>query len=145
MSTVDMWLSELRDALDPQGLFARVDFARCRNALDRLESVLPDVIRQAQEIVNAKERILAGARAEAQRIVAEAETRAAHCVGESAVLARARQEARRVTDEARAQSDRVVADHARMAEDTLRSLAEYLDMLTRRTQDYAKRIAPSKR
>ena len=79
----------------------RIDREAIYELLDQMRSTIPEEIKQARWIVKERQEMLAEAKREAERIVAEARDRAAQEASEQEVVKRAEREAAEILEEAR--------------------------------------------
>ncbi|OUC05587.1 hypothetical protein RY27_26385 [Litorilinea aerophila] len=99
--------------------------------IERLRINVPSSIRDSERTLAERDRILAEASAEAERIIQQARQQAMEMVSERALLATARQEAERIIEESRALARRRTEEADRYAVQKLEELAERLQLLLR--------------
>ncbi|MDQ7029663.1 MAG: hypothetical protein Q9O62_07740 [Ardenticatenia bacterium] len=119
MADIVYLIDRLEDVLNkgfrvPFTSSAVIDEEAFLDVVDQMRIAIPNEIREAQRILQERERILADARQEAERIVAEARLKAQQMVEEQAILEQARQRARQIEVEA-----------ARAAEEVRRGADQY--------------------
>lgn len=79
----------------------RIDREAIYDLLDQMRSTIPEEVKQARWIVKERQEMLAEAKREAERIVAEARDRATQEASEQEVVKRAEREAAEILEEAR--------------------------------------------
>jgi cell division septum initiation protein DivIVA len=94
--------------------------------IERMRINVPSSIRESERMLAERDRILADAQAEAQRIVKEARQQAIHLVSERAVVAQAQHTAERIEREARAAAQRRSGEADQYAVQVLAALADHL-------------------
>jgi cell division septum initiation protein DivIVA len=94
--------------------------------LERMRINVPSSIRESERTLADRDRIIADAQTEAQRIIKEAKQQAIHLVSERAVVAQAQQEAERVVRDARESARRRSDEADRYAVQVLEALADHL-------------------
>ncbi|MEX1020490.1 MAG: hypothetical protein WDZ49_12580 [Litorilinea sp.] len=94
--------------------------------LERLRINVPSSIRESERMLAERDRFVADAQAEAQRIVKEAKQQAIHLVSERAVVAQAQQTAERIERDARASARRRSDEADHYAVQVLEALAQHL-------------------
>lgn len=94
--------------------------------IDQLRKSIPENMRQAQRVIQERDRILAQAREQAEAIVQEAQAFAERLARESAISQRAQEEAARIVEEARRQSREIRLGARDYAAEMLEKLEENL-------------------
>lgn len=94
--------------------------------IERLRINVPSSIRESERMLAERDRIMAEAQAEAQRIIKEARQQALHLVSERAVVAQAQQTAERIERDARAAALRRSQEADLYATQVLEALADHL-------------------
>ena len=107
-------IDELEDLLEkaihlPTGK-ALIDEAAVRQILQEMRAAVPDQLQMGQRIASERERILADAKAQAQRIIEEARNQRNAQLDEQAIVQAARQRAREIQAEAERQAAALRAD-----------------------------------
>ena len=101
-----------------------VDVEQIRDYLDEVRAALPGELRQAQQIVNDRARIVDSANAQAQAIVKKAEERARILVSDAEIVKAAQQRASEITSAAQTEAR------------TLRqTVTDYCENMLRTTED----------
>ncbi len=95
---------------------------RMLDLIEELESTLPDELKQAQEVVAQREKLMAEARKEAEEIVGQARLQARSLLAENDLVKAAQAEADRIRQDLSAESTRTLAGADRYADDTLAEL-----------------------
>ncbi len=108
--------------------------------VEQMHIAIPNEIRQAQGIVQQKERILAQAREEAERIVAQAHQQAERLVGETDIAARARSRAAEIVAEAEQEADDVCAGADHYATEVLSRIRKELQVYLRQVDNGLERL-----
>lgn len=117
------------DSAPPVPLSGR-SLLRADEALDLLEKIrnaIPEEVKRAEWIAAEKERVLQESRAEAERIVLQAEEYVAKMVSESEVVKQAQTEAKRILDEMKRKAREIEAGANEYAEGVLSNLQQALD------------------
>ncbi|MCG0278105.1 MAG: ATPase [Thermanaeromonas sp.] len=94
--------------------------------LDRLRTMLPDELRQAQWIQQEKERLLAEAQQQAKELLAEAEQKARQLVQETELVRQARIEAGEITNRAQRLAMEIRTRAVAYADEVLGELENYI-------------------
>lgn len=94
--------------------------------LDRLRTMLPDELRQAQWIQQERERLLAEAQQQARELLAGAEEKARSLVQETELVKQARIEAGEITNRAQRLAAEIKARAVAYADEVLGELENYL-------------------
>ncbi len=89
----------------PVGGKILVDEAAIRRVAEEMRTTLPDELRTGQRIAGERDRILADARAQARRIIEEAQAQSNSKLEEQGVVQAARQRAREIQQEAEKDDD----------------------------------------
>ncbi|MCI8458442.1 MAG: hypothetical protein HFE46_02100 [Clostridia bacterium] len=91
------------------GLFSKkVDIGRCSQLVRQIRGSLPDTLREAQYVVENKQKILENADSVAKNTMREAEERAEHIIDNSELTKRAEMEAKQLMETAYMQCDALV-------------------------------------
>lgn len=91
------------------GIFSKkVDIGRCSQLARQIRSVLPDALREANYVVENKQKILENADSVAKNTIREAEERAEHIIDNSELTKRAELEAKQLMETAYMQCDALV-------------------------------------
>lgn len=91
------------------GIFSKkVDIGRCSQLARQIRSVLPDALREAEYVVENKQKILENADSVAKNTIREAEERAEHIIDNSELTKRAEMEAKQLMETAYMQCDALV-------------------------------------
>lgn len=114
---------------------AVVDEDAFLDLIDQMRIAIPAEIREAQRIVQERDRILAEARQEAERIVAEARLKAQQLVEEHAVVQQARQRAQEIEAEAQRAADEVKRGADQYAAEVLEGLQAELHRILRTVEN----------
>jgi len=94
----------------PLGGKLLIDEAALRTILKNMRAAMPDELRVGQRISGERDRILSEARAQARRIVEEAETQSHARLDEQSVIQTDRQRAREIQQEAEKAADSLKAE-----------------------------------
>lgn len=103
-----------------------MDAGELTQLLERLRISVPSSIRDSERTLAERDRILADARAEATRTVAEAKQQAMEIVSQQALVVTARQEADRIVAEGKRLARQRAEEADRYAVDVLRELSQRL-------------------
>ena len=91
------------------GLFSKkIDINKCSELTRRLKNSIPDAIREAEYVVDNKQKILENADSVAKNTIREAEERAEHIIDNSELIKRAEMEAKQLMETAYMQCDALV-------------------------------------
>ncbi|MGH2541253.1 MAG: hypothetical protein ACRDIB_00560 [Ardenticatenaceae bacterium] len=110
--------------------------------VEQMHIAIPTEIRQAQQIVQQKERILAQAREEAERIVAQGRERAAHLVEQSEIVARAQDRGRQIIAEAEEEAEDIHLGADEYATEVLGRIRHELQAFLRQVDNGLDRLKP---
>jgi cell division septum initiation protein DivIVA len=113
--------------------------------VEQMHIAIPNEIRQAQQIVQQKERILAQAREEAERIVDQAREQSERLVADTDIVARARERAREIINEAEQDADDVCAGADEYATEVLARIRDELEVYLRQVDNGLKRLNAAER
>ncbi len=97
--------------------------------VDELRQELPQQLQQAEQIMKAKDDILAEARDEAQRIVEQAKEYASKLVDESAVVRQSQEKAQLVMEQAKAQEQEILERTTQMAQERCDQANQYANQV----------------
>jgi hypothetical protein len=103
--------------------------------IERMRINVPSSIRESERTVAERDRILAEAKAEADRIVEDAHRQAMDMISERALLDTARQEMQRIIDEGQTDARRRVEEADRYTVGALRELQDHLGALTQQVDN----------
>ena len=142
MAKIRTYLDELRTALSPSGIFARIDVERCLALVDAIEDALPETVRQAEHIIANKQNILTEAQEQASLRLRTAEQTAARMTSDSVILARADEEAARLTGQAKARGQSLFEENKMLACELMEALVRHLSSLKDRAVDYLAELNP---
>ncbi len=104
-----------------------VDADRCFQLIDQMVLAIPEEIKKAQRVEQERDRIIAQAKEEGERIRDMARDEAAHLADDTAVMSIAQNRAEAVEERTRREADRMRAEADQYALDTLRRLREELE------------------
>lgn len=107
-----------------------VDADRCFQLIDQMVLAIPEEIKKAQRVEQERDRIIAQAKEEGERIRDMARDEAAHLADDTAVMSIAQNRAEAVEERARREAERMRAEADQYALDTLRRLREELGHIT---------------
>ena len=107
-----------------------VDADRCFQLIDQMVLAIPEEIKKAQKIEQERDRIVAQAKEEAERIRDLARDEAAHLADDTAVMSIAQNRAEALEERARREADRLRAEADNYALDTLKRLREELEHIS---------------
>jgi vacuolar-type H+-ATPase subunit H len=105
-----------------------VDENELQEIIESVRESIPVEVRQAQEVTRNREEILGEARAEVERLIAQAQARAFEMMQEQALYKTAEKEARRIIEEANQQANEVRARADEYALNSLLQLETQLNM-----------------
>lgn len=91
----------------PMSTSVLVNKTELLSLLDQARAALPDQLEAADEVLADADAVMARAREEAERVLADARRRADELVGRESVVAEARAEAERIVADAQATADRL--------------------------------------
>ncbi len=114
---------------------AVIDEEAFLDLVDQMRIAIPNEIREAQRILQERERILAEARQEAERIVAEARLQAQKMVEEQAILEQARRRAQEIEAEAARAAEEVRQGADQYAMEVLEGLQAELYRILRTVEN----------
>jgi len=119
----------------PMSSLRMVDYDQFKQALERLRVNVPSSIMESERTLQERDRILAAAESEAERVIEQTRRRANDMLGNDALVAAARQETERIIANAQelAKSRRDEAD--RYAARVLEELAEKLRIVTKQVDN----------
>lgn len=104
-----------------------VNVDQAYDLIDQLRKSIPENMRQAQRVIQDRDRIVAQAREQAEAIVQEAQAYAERLARESNIMQRAQEEAARVMEEARRQSREIKLGARDYAAEMLQRLEDNLE------------------
>lgn len=113
---------------------ALIDEATVRQILQDMRAAVPDQLQMGQRIASERERILADAKAQAQRIIEEARSQRNVQLDEQALVQAARQRAREIQAEAERQAAALRADAEQYVLGQLGALEARLQRMLREVQ-----------
>lgn len=111
-----------------------IDEATARQILEEMRAAVPDQLQMGQRIASERERILADARAQAQRIIEEARNQIDTQLNEQTIVQAARQRAREIQAEAERQAAQLRNDTNQYVLGQLGALEARLQRLLREVQ-----------
>lgn len=111
-----------------------IDEATARQILQEMREAVPDQLQMGQRIASERERILADARAQAQRIIEEARNQIDAQLNEQTIVQAARQRAREIQAEAERQAAQLRNDANQYVLGQLGALEARLQRLLREVQ-----------
>jgi vacuolar-type H+-ATPase subunit H len=103
--------------------------------IDQMRTEIPPAIKQANELLQQKEKVLAAASEEADRIVAEAQEKAAHLVDGHEIIAAARAQAETIRAQSQKEAEAIRKGADDYALGTLSDLESRLGSLLRTTSN----------
>lgn len=112
-----------------RGAHVRLDRREAYELLDAMRRTIPEEIRQARWIADQRSEMLAEARLEAERVVAEAREERARLVGPDVISTQAEQRAERVLEGARGRARQIRLGAEGYADEILGSLETGLGKL----------------
>jgi cell division septum initiation protein DivIVA len=124
----------LQHAMHLPGGKAIVDIATCRQVVQELRAAMPDQLQMGNRIAIERERILADARAQAQRITDEARNQLNARLDEQAIVQAARQRAKEIQIEAEQKAAALRAETNQYVIGQLGGLEARLQRLLREVQ-----------
>jgi cell division septum initiation protein DivIVA len=107
-----------------------VDADRCFQLIDQMVLAIPEEIKKAQKIEQERDRVIAQAKEEADRIRDLARDEAAHLADDTTVMSIAQNRAEALEERARRETERLRAEADNYALDTLRRLREELEHIS---------------
>lgn len=110
--------------------------------IEQMHIAIPNEIRQAQKIVQQKERLLAQAREEADRLVALAQADAEQMVMQTEVVAKAQDRAAQIIAHAEEEAEDVRAGADEYATEVLTRIREELTVYLRQVDNGLERLQP---
>ena len=119
----------------------RVDKEEVYDILDQMRATIPEEIKQARWIVKERQEMLAEAKREAERLVAEARERAAELASQQEVVRQAEQQARSLLGEARRREREVRLGAEDYADEILSTLEVNLEKFLSAVQRGRDRLA----
>jgi cell division septum initiation protein DivIVA len=108
-----------------------IDLDEFEELLEKIRAALPEEIKEAEWVVQEKDRYLEQAQEEAKRILREAEAYADRLVHEDQIKIRAEEEAGRILSEARLEAEKIEGEAFQYANQILQQLEEHLDRTLR--------------
>ncbi|MDQ4078893.1 MAG: hypothetical protein M3220_21960 [Chloroflexota bacterium] len=96
------------------------------DVIEQMHIAIPNEIRQAQQIVQQKERILAQAREEGERIVAQSKERADQIVDQTEIVERAQERAQYIISQAQKEGEEIRAGSDDYAAEVLHRIRDEL-------------------
>jgi cell division septum initiation protein DivIVA len=103
-----------------------VDEREVLDVLDLMRTAIPEEIKQSRRVTQEREKILADAQAEANRLLAQAQERLELMLQEDNVVAAAEERAQQIETEAHARADEIRIEADQYALDVLRELNDHL-------------------
>lgn len=125
-------VDRLEDLIDegrhvPLSKFTLIDEERALEIIDQMRISVPEQIEKASRLINQRDRLLAQANEEANRILQLARERSAEMVERDAIVQKARAQAQNIIDEAYREAERIRADADEYVLEVLRTLEEQLE------------------
>lgn len=128
-----MDITQLIDQLEQElgerkgGLFGKkVDLNKCGQLTRQIRSALPDALREANYVVENKQKILENADSVAKNTIREAEERAEHIIDNSELIKRAELEAKQLMETAYMQCDALVEQTKAHLDTMFRDIEQFL-------------------
>lgn len=112
-----------------------VDANEVIQLIERMRINVPSSIMESERTLAERDRILADAHAEYERIIQQARQRALEVMSDDALVHAARQEAERILAESRAASHRRAEEADRYAIGVLEDLAQKLQVITKQVEN----------
>jgi vacuolar-type H+-ATPase subunit H len=134
LSLIDELDNLVQHAIHVPGGKALVDDAAVREIIEQMRQAAPDEVRQGQRIASERERILADARAQAHRMVEEAQNQISSRLDDQSVVQAARERARVIVAEAEQQAISLATQTNQYALAQLNALENRLQRLLREVQ-----------
>jgi cell division septum initiation protein DivIVA len=119
----------------PLSAYTVIDANEFYHLLERMRINVPSSIMEGERTLAERDRILAEARAEAERVVHQARQRAAELLTDQALVAAARQEADRMVEEGRTIAHRRAEEADQYAVKVLEELAQKLQMISKQVDN----------
>jgi cell division septum initiation protein DivIVA len=110
--------------------------------IEKIRTGLPEEIREAEWVAREKERYLAQAQEEANRIIREAEGYAARLVREDRITSQAEEQGQQILERTYQEAEKIKADARRFAAQVLRQLEERLEKALAIAQQGQEDLAP---
>ncbi|MBV7328886.1 hypothetical protein KFU94_11610 [Chloroflexi bacterium TSY] len=136
LQLVDQLSDMLNQGKDvPLSRYRMVDAVQFGQLLERMRINVPSSIRESERTLAERDKILAAAHTEAQRIIHEAELRAHTLLSEESFVKMARQEAERIIAEAQAIAQQRSVEADDYAKQVLADLSEKLKTITQQVDN----------
>lgn len=107
-----------------------IDEREALDVLDLMRTAIPEEIKQSRRVNQDREKIIAEAQADANRLLAQAEDRLSHLVSEDAVVKEAAERAAQIEQEAHRQGEEIRGGADQYAYEVLQQLETRLERLT---------------
>ncbi len=133
-SLIDELENLLERAVHLPGGKVLIDETTVRQILEEMRAAVPDQLQMGQRIASERERILADARAHAQRLIEDARNQLNAQLDEQAIVQAARQRAREIQTEAERQAAQLRSDANQYVLGQLGALEARLQRLLREVQ-----------
>lgn len=108
--------------------------------IEQMHIAIPNEIRQAQQIVQQKERLLAQAREEAERLLAQARAEAERLVDDTDLVERARSRSAEIIEVAQGEAQEIRAGADAYSEEVLTRIRDELQVYLRQVDNGLKRL-----
>lgn len=120
-------IDRLEDLIDegrhfPMSKFTLIDEERALGIIDQMRISVPEQIETAMRVVSQRDRIVAQANEEAERIIEYAKQKSAETLDREAIVLKAQHQAQRILEQAQLQADQIRADADSYVVDVLREL-----------------------
>ncbi len=124
-------VDRLEDLIDegrhvPLSKFTLIDEERALEIIDQMRISVPEQIEKASRLINQRDRLIAQANEEANRILQLARQRSDEMVERDAIVQKARAQAQNIIDEAYREAENIRAEADAYVLEVLRSLEEQL-------------------
>ena len=122
-----------------------VDEDRMLDIIDEMRIAIPDEVKQARQMLNQKEKILARAQEEANRVIDIARNKAEELKAEHTITEEARQLAEQIREDAIADAEKIRRDADEYALNSLMQIQEELERLLNQVHNGILTLEASKR
>ncbi len=126
---ISVLLDELENELSDRkgGIFAKkVDLDKCCKIVAQLKSAFPETLREAQYVMENKQKILENADNVAKNTIREAEERAEHIIDNSEITKRAERESKQIVEMAYMQADSLIDKTKLHLDNMFRDIEQFL-------------------
>lgn len=103
-----------------------VDTEKCLELIDKLKTVMPEQIEQAEVIIQAKDKTIRRAEEQAANIIKEAQERAAQLTDENTIMSEAEERGNELIDNARQQAREIKMSARQFADDLMANMEDFL-------------------